>query len=280
MGAVLLGAARRDALVGDAELEPPDVEPVEAVNAGGGERGAVVTANRVRQAAGTEQVAEVRFHPGSGDVQQAVAAEQVAAEVIDDGQRVAVDAVAGAELAFEVDGPDLVRGRGGERSGARMFPPTVVPPRVGAAVAREDIEDGAARRPVALRITGAEALQDLAGSPAVARVFVQDQSDHIGRRLVRAGARGPAAVREAPRPFLPVPIEPLVAGVPADAVAEAEFGHRPRATLEVLGEMVTFEHGIGLLPGHHSSSQTGQEKCHPCARTSVTYVPRLYPGAA
>lgn len=36
--AILLGAAGRDALVGDAELEPPDVESVEAVNAGGGER--------------------------------------------------------------------------------------------------------------------------------------------------------------------------------------------------------------------------------------------------
>jgi hypothetical protein len=41
--------------------------------------------------------------------------------------------------------------------------------------------------------------------------------------------------------------------------------------------MVAFEHGIGLLPGHHSSSHRGREKCHPCARTSVTYVPRLHP---
>ena len=146
VGPILLGAAGRDALVGDAELEPPDVEPVEAVNAGGGEGRAGVTADRVGEAAGAEQVAEVRADPGPRDVQESLTAEQVATEVLDEGQRVAIDAVAGAELAFEVDGPDLVRGGGGERGGAGMLPPTVESARVGAAGAGEDIEDGAARR--------------------------------------------------------------------------------------------------------------------------------------
>ena len=100
---------------------------------GGGERCPVVTADALGEAAGAEQVAEVRVHPGPCNIQQPLTAEQVATEVIDDGQRVAIDAVARAELAFEVDGPDLVRGGGGEGSGARMLPPTVVPPRVGAA---------------------------------------------------------------------------------------------------------------------------------------------------
>jgi hypothetical protein len=40
---------------------------------------------------------------------------------------------------------------------------------------------------------------------------------------------------------------------------------------------VSFEHGIGLLPGHRFSSHEGWEKCQPCARTPVTYVPGLYP---
>ena len=38
VGPVLLRAAGGDALVGDAELEPPDVEAVEAMDPGGGER--------------------------------------------------------------------------------------------------------------------------------------------------------------------------------------------------------------------------------------------------
>jgi hypothetical protein len=42
-------------------------------------------------------------------------------------------------------------------------------------------------------------------------------------------------------------------------------------------KMVSFEHGIGLLPGHRFSSHQGWEKCQPCARTPVTYVPGLYP---
>jgi hypothetical protein len=219
----------------------------------------------------------VGFHARAGDLQEPVAAEQVAAEVIKDGQWIAVDPVAHAELALEVDGPDLV-GRGRvERGGPRMLPVPAAAAMLDAVVAREDVEDGTPGGPGPLRVAGPKALQDLAGAPAKPGVFLEDALDDVGRGLVRAGARSAAVLVQPPRPALTVAVEPLVAGVPADAVAQAQLGHRPLATGEVLGKMVSFEHGIGLLPGHPFSSYGGQEKCHPCARTAVTYVPRLYP---
>ena len=61
VGAVLLGTAGGDALVSDSELQPPDVEAVEAVNARGGEGGAIVTADGIGEAVLTEQTHELGF---------------------------------------------------------------------------------------------------------------------------------------------------------------------------------------------------------------------------
>jgi hypothetical protein len=82
---------------------------------------------------------------------------------------------------------------------------------------------------------------------------------------MRNAARGPAAIEQAPEPLVAVALEPLVAGVAADAVAQAQFGHRPLHALEVLGEVMAFEHRVGLLPGHPFSSHRG--------RRSVNHVP-------
>ena len=76
--------------------------------------------------------------------------------------------------------------------------------------------------------------------------------------------------------MLAVAMRPLVTGVATDGVPLAELGRRPLAALEIVHKMVSFEHGIGLLPGHRFSSDEGWEKCQPCARTPVTYVPGLY----
>src|SRR4030095_6048764 len=84
-------------------------------------------------------------------------------------------------------------------------------------------------------------------------------------RLMRNRARGAAPVEQPARPFVAIPIEPLVGGVAADAVSQTELRHRPVATLEVLREMMAFEHRVGLLPGHRLSSDRG--------RRSVNHVP-------
>lgn len=146
-------------------------------------------------------------------------------------------------------------------------------------VAREDIEDGAARRPHPPRIARLEPLEDLPCAPAKAGVLAEDQGDDVGGGLPRRGPGGPTLVLQAGDPQGAVALQPFVAGVATDAVASAEFGHGPLAAVDVVGEVMAFEHGIGLLPGHGGSSHRVWKKCHPCPRTSVTHVPLLYLGA-
>ena len=75
MRAVFLRMARRDALMGDAELQPPDVEAVEPMDAIGRERCAVVTADR----SGEPTLAKEPFHAGlhavAFDIEGAVTTE-------------------------------------------------------------------------------------------------------------------------------------------------------------------------------------------------------------
>ena len=80
VGAILLRAPGRDALMGDAELEPPDVEPVEPMDAGGSKRGPIVTADRLGQPAGPKELPEVGFDAGAADIGVPLATEQVVAE--------------------------------------------------------------------------------------------------------------------------------------------------------------------------------------------------------
>ncbi len=108
MGAILLWTTRSDALVGDAELKPPNVKVSQTVNACGSEGGAVVAADRVGEAMLSKQAQELVLDASCLHIRQAMATKQVAAEVVDDGERVAGSAVAHEELPFEIDGPNLV----------------------------------------------------------------------------------------------------------------------------------------------------------------------------
>src|SRR3989304_1011487 len=217
-----------------------------------------------------------RFPPRPADVREPLAAEQVAAEVIDDRQRVAVDPVPHPELALEIDRPDLIRGDRGDRHPARMFPVVPATAMPDTVVAGENVKDGAPGGPRPLRIPGLQALPNLAGPPSESGMFPQNQLDDVVGRLVWRGSRGPTVIVQSLHAMLAVAMGPLVTGVATDAVPLAELGHRPLAALEIVHKMVSFEHGIGLLPGHRFSSHEGWEKCQPCARTPVTYGPGLY----
>src|SRR5262245_43396738 len=146
-----------------------------------------------------------------------------------------------------------------------MLPALAAPAVVNVAVTREDVADGAAGRPSALGVAPAQALEDLARSPAEATVLLEDEVDDLSGCLMRDEARRSAAVEQPAWPFMPVALEPFVPGVAADAVAQAQLAHRPLATLEILREMVSFEHRVGLLPGHRLSFHRG--------RRSVNHVP-------
>ena len=99
-----------NALMLDAEPHPPDVELREAMDATRGEGDAVVRAHRARQAELPEGPLEDRAGAPALDVWQSLAGEEIAGMLIPDREGVAPHAVAGRELAFEIGGPEIVRG--------------------------------------------------------------------------------------------------------------------------------------------------------------------------
>ena len=253
VSAVLLGTAWGDALVSDPELEPPHVEPIQAVNSRRGEGSAVVAADGIGEAVFTKQTQELGFDALCAYVQEAVAAQEIAAEVVEDGQGVAVEAVAHEELAFEVDRPDLVGSGGINWCGTRVLPTSATVSSLDPTISLEDVEDGAAGGPGAVRVTCPKTLQDLSSTPSVAAVFVEYQLDELVRSLVRARSRSSALIVEAVHSTLPIAVEPFVARDPADPVASAQLRHRPVTALKVLNEMMSFEHRVGLQPRHSIS---------------------------
>ena len=164
MSRVLLRLTWRDALVRDAELQPPDVEMCQAVDASRGEGSAVVAADGIGKPMLAEEAAELGLHARRADVEQPVAGEQVAAEVVDDGEGIAVAAVAHPELPLEVDGPDLIGSRGAEGSGPGVLPMRALATGTNAPVAQEDVADRAAGRPGLVGIPPEETLADFASA--------------------------------------------------------------------------------------------------------------------
>lgn len=209
MGSVLLRVSGSDALVSDAELKPPDVQACEAVNAGRGKGSPVVTADGVWKSMSTKQVKELVLNGFSSYVGERPATEEIAAEVIDDGERVAVMSIAHAKVAFEINGPNLVGCGGVEGSGTGMLPTSATGTRANASVSLEDIEDGASCWPVPVGKTPAEPLENLSGTPSVARVLCQDELDELRRGLMRARPGCSAVLSEPTRTVLPIPVNPL-----------------------------------------------------------------------
>jgi hypothetical protein len=223
------------------------------VNSSRGKGRAVVTADRVGEAVLSKQSQESAFDASGLHIRQAMATEQVAAEVVDDGERVAVSTVAHEEFAFEIHGPDLIRSGGVEGRSSWMLPASVASPRTDAAVTFKNIEDRASCGPVQARKTLLEPLQDFSCAPSVSTVFCENVLNELVRSLMRARLWCTTAVVESTDSALAETVEPLVAGDPADAIAQAKLRHRPVATLEVLNKLVSFEHWIGLHPWHSTS---------------------------
>ncbi len=97
VGAVLLGMRGQDALVLDAQAQPPDIELREAVQPLSRERHAVVRADRTREPVLPEQPLEDRPPAVSLGGAQAVARQEIARVLIGHRQRITVQAVARAE---------------------------------------------------------------------------------------------------------------------------------------------------------------------------------------
>ena len=143
---VLLRLARLDALVTDAELEPPGGQARQTSRAGGGERWAVVAAKCARQPEFAKDPRQDATHGRAVGGCDSDTADDEATEGVGDGQRNAPLPVAGAKLALEVDAPHLIR-RGARRKRQRAWrgaAPTAS--RCDETGAPENLADGARRR--------------------------------------------------------------------------------------------------------------------------------------
>ena len=158
-----------------------------------------------------------------------------------------------AELPFEVRGPDHIG-----LIERRVRPPGVKavvgsPASAGAAMALEDPVDRGHRRYELDRHPLRQQPAHLPGAPPIAPLQAEDLLDHGGWRRVRATVRPVRAIDEPPRSCFPVPLEPLVAGLPAHLVAPAHFGDRPARPMHILHEAQTHIHERPLFPRHGTS---------------------------
>jgi putative oxidoreductase len=124
---------------------------------------------------------------------------------------------------------------------------------------------GRGHRPAGVQLD--ESSSDLIGAPAgPVSPELEGSLEHLGVRGVRTRVRSVGAVGEAVRPFSLVSVEPLVAGLTADAVTPTELGVREETALGLQHKSFTLVHGIGLQPWHRrplvEAPRYGRD-CHP-----------------
>ncbi len=146
-----------------------------------------------------------------------------------------------------------------------MLPSPVTAARADAAVTFENVENRATsgQGPTGKAIV--ESLQDFSGTPSVTAILLENQLDELVWSLMRARVRCPAMMVEPAAAALLIAIEPLVARVATDTITQAQLGHRPVSVFKIVDKVSSFEHRIGLQPGHASSSHK--------VGASVTHVP-------
>jgi hypothetical protein len=184
-----------------------------------------------------------------------VTRQEVAGVLVGDRQRVAIDAVAGPEVPLEVGGPEIVGLRGGRRDDAGVLVVTSAPALLHQTPANEQLPGGADGGPVQGRLPRPQPGQELGGPPA--RMLSARGADHGGdirRDAVGALVRRAAPIAQTQAPVLLVALEPLVAGLAADAVPRAELDHCIEVQPGILNEALSLVHGCCLLPGHWPTS--------------------------
>src|SRR3990172_9196718 len=275
VGAVLLRPSRVNALVLDPEAHPPDVELREAVDAAGGKGHPVVGANRPRKAIGPEGALEDRPCPRAVGGRQPEAGQQEARVLVRDRERIAGNAIARRELAFEVGGPEIVGFRRGRRDPPRVLVGAPPPPLRDETSAGQQIADRTDGGPRAAGVPRPEIVQELASSPVgmLAARGAEERGD-LRADAVGAVVRGTTPVDEAATAILLEALQPLVAGLAADAIVGTELGHGVEPLPLIGDERGTLVHGCGLHPGHRPISHVrgrscSLQECHPCSRIDL-----------
>jgi hypothetical protein len=181
-----------------------------------------------------------------------VASDQVTDVLIRDCQRIAVDCVARPEVTVVVRSPEIVRrlGVNGHNSWVLNGPSTAAFP--DEAFSREQIADGTRCRPIAhLTVPRPQPVEQLDGPPRRVRSSRStEQGGHVITDAVRTDVRSVTSVPKAGHALFIKPLEPLVAGLPADAVAVTQLRHCVECTLVIGDKSLTLFHGCRLQPGH------------------------------
>jgi hypothetical protein len=151
-----------------------------------------------------------------------LASDQVARESIGDGQRVAIDAVVSFELAFEVSAPDLVRGRDNRRWFARVREVAALASFLDQPVTSEDITDSCSSRPDTVGITFRQEFEEFLRAPRrMKATSIKQGFNDVRVGLMRAGFRLAGTIFKARDGIMLVAVDPLIGGLPADAIVEA-----------------------------------------------------------
>jgi hypothetical protein len=112
-----------------------------------------------------------------------------------------------------------------------------------ATVPDQDAVNGRGGRHLGRRVRFEQELMKLAGTPAPGFAELEDLANHRGGRGMRALLGPVGAIGEAVGPEPGIAIEPLIAGLAADAVAPTELGEGSRGVLGIEHEALALVHG-------------------------------------
>lgn len=170
-----------------------------------------------------------------------------------DGEGIAELTVAHGELPLEVSRPGSVGGVGDGLGSTWVPAPDPLSSLGHEIVAEKDVMYGGPRGQGELGSVPLQVPDDLLGPVVVIGPSdLKDGLDNLWRSGPWAAMWPGGVVLKPGRAFLLPPVEPLVAGLPADPVALANGAEAPETAVHILDEARTFVHDMGLRERHRS----------------------------
>lgn len=280
---VVLRPSWYDAVLADTECDPPHRELAEATAGGSGTRGAMVGADRRRQAVRMQQALEARPRLYRLGGEPCGTAEEKPARGIGDRPGLAVQPIAGAELALAVGRPDRMGRRGlqGERPWVAMATPACARrAQAHTLAARAGSAGGGAGE---LGPAPREGGQELARPPVGVRPLrLQEGGGHLRCQTMGAAVWGTALLLEPHDSLFGGAAHPLVAGMAAHAETLTPLGHGVHFASVGSHTLDACSHRIGLFPRHGAPPAAPHvSRLSPMLPVStVMRLPGLYPVAA
>ena len=220
-----------------------------------------------------------RPHMIGVEARHRLAAQQIPAVGVAQRQRLATGAVAGQEPALEIDAPHIV-GRTAmrkRRARRRTAAPQTALDRQPLAI--EQRPDRAGGRPGRLRGAPLQPRPHLHRSPG--RMLPAHRQAPLGdllRHRLRVMQRRPRAIEQTLNAILSMPLQPLVAGLPAHPELPAHRRKRLVSSLNRHHKAHPLIHGTGLHPSHRQGPPRRSVDLLPMSSVySVTHVAGLDP---